>query len=205
MGRTRGFDETEILDSAIEAFLERGYEATSVEDLTESTGLARSSLYAAFGSKEELFNTALARYIEKRVGAQVAELERGSDGAPAIRGFFENVASAAAGGGTMLGCLAANTIAELGVRGAAQRPLLDGYRARLGRAFEAALDRAVAAGEVDARDRSLRARSLSTLALGLFLLVRGNDHGAAESGEVVQTVDMLLQSWRPSSSSLSGG
>lgn len=64
MGRPREFDEGAVLDSALRTFWEKGYEGTSVEDLVQSTGLGRASLYGAFGDKEQLFNRVLARYLE---------------------------------------------------------------------------------------------------------------------------------------------
>jgi AcrR family transcriptional regulator len=62
-GRPREFDRDEALDKAMRLFWERGYEGTSVGDLVERLGIGKPSLYAAFGSKEELFYEALDRYI----------------------------------------------------------------------------------------------------------------------------------------------
>ena len=59
MGRPRGFDERDVVDSAVGLFVRLGYEATSVDDLVAATGLHRGSLYKAFGSKRGLFVTAL--------------------------------------------------------------------------------------------------------------------------------------------------
>ncbi|WP_456677935.1 TetR/AcrR family transcriptional regulator [Bradyrhizobium sp. RDM12] len=56
MSRPREFDETEVMDKALELFWRQGYEGTSLNDLLDATGLTKSSLYAAFGSKEDLFH-----------------------------------------------------------------------------------------------------------------------------------------------------
>lgn len=198
MGRKRAFDETDVLDAAVQTFWELGYEATSVDDLTQRTGLSRSSLYATFGSKDELFTSALHHYIEQSVGASLAELERGPDGVAAIRRFFGTLAARAGDGGTLFGCLAANTIAELGLRGSAQRPLLDAYRARINQAFESALGRAADAGEIESHELRLRARTLGTIAIGLFITLRGNPDAAREAHETAEAVEALLRAWAPS-------
>lgn len=202
MGRKRAFDETEALGTAMQTFLELGYEATSIDDLTRRTGLARSSLYAAFGSKDQLFTNALRLYLERVIGARLDELERGTDGVAAIRRFFDAIAADAEEGRATFGCLAANTIAELGLRGKTQRPLLDGYRARISQAFEHALERAARAGAIDPRELHLRARTLAMLAIGLFITLRGNPDAAREAREAAEAVDSLLRTWAPSSSVL---
>jgi TetR/AcrR family transcriptional repressor of nem operon len=66
MARPREFDIVAALDRAMEAFWTRGYEATSLDDLCEVTGLSRSSLYGTFGSKRDLLLRAVDRYVEQR-------------------------------------------------------------------------------------------------------------------------------------------
>lgn len=63
-GRPRKFDEGRVLNAAMEAFWEHGYEATSLAQLREVTGLSSASLYGAFGSKAGLFARAVDHYIE---------------------------------------------------------------------------------------------------------------------------------------------
>lgn len=61
-GRPRVFDVDEALDKAMLIFWNRGYEGASIAELTETLGINKPSLYAAFGNKEELFKKALSRY-----------------------------------------------------------------------------------------------------------------------------------------------
>ncbi|MFJ4483752.1 TetR/AcrR family transcriptional regulator [Streptomyces longwoodensis] len=63
-GRPRGFDADAALDRAVEVFWRQGYEGASLTDLTDAMGINRTSMYAAFGNKEELFHRAVARYAE---------------------------------------------------------------------------------------------------------------------------------------------
>lgn len=75
MGRTRSFDEEVALDRAMRLFWRQGYEGTSLDDLTSELGIAKPSLYAAFGNKRALFTKAVERYT-RSVGA---ELQRALD------------------------------------------------------------------------------------------------------------------------------
>ncbi|WP_382465313.1 TetR/AcrR family transcriptional regulator [Streptomyces noursei] len=73
MARPRKFEEERAVDAAMQAFWAAGYEATSTQDLCDATGLGRSSIYNAFTSKHDLFERALARYMEYKNG-ELAEL-----------------------------------------------------------------------------------------------------------------------------------
>jgi AcrR family transcriptional regulator len=64
LGRPRAFCETAALDAAMHVFWEKGYEGASLDDLTAAMAINRSSLYASFGDKEQLFKLAIARYAE---------------------------------------------------------------------------------------------------------------------------------------------
>ena len=61
-GRPRAFDRTSALAKATRLFWQKGYEATSISDLTKAMGIGSPSLYAAFGSKEALYTEALSHY-----------------------------------------------------------------------------------------------------------------------------------------------
>jgi AcrR family transcriptional regulator len=63
-GRPREFDYDHALDSAMRVFWSKGYEGTSMQDLTDAMHMNRPSIYASFGNKEELFCKALERYAQ---------------------------------------------------------------------------------------------------------------------------------------------
>ncbi|MFZ0211202.1 MAG: TetR/AcrR family transcriptional regulator [Candidatus Acidiferrales bacterium] len=74
-GRPINFDKDAALEAAMLLFWERGYEGTSMADLTDAMGLNPSSIYAAFGDKNALFQLAVRRYMEMRVQYAVKALE----------------------------------------------------------------------------------------------------------------------------------
>src|SRR4051795_7395003 len=76
MARTREFDTDTAVRQSMELFWRRGYEATSIQDLVEATGLGRGSLYAAFGSKDGLYEAALVGYAEQAAAANAEQLAR---------------------------------------------------------------------------------------------------------------------------------
>src|SRR6267142_2209569 len=61
-GRPRSFDLDKALDAAMQVFWRKGFEGTSLSDLTQAMGINRPSLYAAFGDKQALFRKVLNRY-----------------------------------------------------------------------------------------------------------------------------------------------
>jgi len=81
MARTREFDERQALVSAMLVFWEKGYEATSIQDLEDAMGLKRTSIYNAFGNKRQIFNRILQCYKESVMSALFVAM----DGAPNIR------------------------------------------------------------------------------------------------------------------------
>jgi AcrR family transcriptional regulator len=88
-GRPISFDKEAALEAAMLLFWERGYEGTSMADLTQAMGLNPSSIYAAFGDKHALFSLAVKRYMETRAqyatkALQEPTLEK------VIRALFDN-------------------------------------------------------------------------------------------------------------------
>lgn len=67
MGRPRGFDEGAALEAAMRVFWEKSYEGATIADLTEAMGINRSSMYALFGDKQQLFRRVMDRYREGRM------------------------------------------------------------------------------------------------------------------------------------------
>jgi AcrR family transcriptional regulator len=104
-GRPREFDYDKALEQAMNVFWSKGYEGTSMPDLTDAMGMNRPSVYAAFGNKEELFNKALDRY-HKQSMVFLHEQLKATDVREAISGFFCGIATSFSCGETPKGCFA---------------------------------------------------------------------------------------------------
>jgi AcrR family transcriptional regulator len=103
-GRPRGFDPDTALDSAVDTFWRHGYEGAGLTELTEAMGISRPALYRAFGDKEQLFQTALTRYVERNMGYVDDALAR-STAHEVAHAFLTGNAKAVTTPGRPPGCL----------------------------------------------------------------------------------------------------
>ena len=111
MTGVKQFDRDEVLDLAMVLFWERGYEATSIQDLVEATCVNRGSLYATFGNKKRLFLAVLDQYADKVGKPLMAELED-PDPRRAIERMFESIIRRTSDPSWPRGCLNTNTSLE---------------------------------------------------------------------------------------------
>ena len=94
MVRTKQFDKHTALDEAMELFWQRGYHATSIQDLVDHLGVNRQSLYDTYGGKEQLFLAALGRYREIQAAPVRRLLERDAPAREVLRDLFRNFVDA---------------------------------------------------------------------------------------------------------------
>lgn len=110
MARPRKFDEHEVLLTARRVFTESGFHGTSVEDLSNATGLSKGSLYGAFGDKDALFRRVLEEYCASIAEDAAARVEGPEDEALDRLRAWLRVPEGCVG---RLGCLLAKATAEL--------------------------------------------------------------------------------------------
>lgn len=93
-GRPRLFDTDKALDQALKVFWRKGYEGTSLPDLTKAMGINRPSIYAAFGNKESLFRKVVQRYVSgpaSYVGVALQEPTARAVAEKLLKGAVENL------------------------------------------------------------------------------------------------------------------
>jgi TetR/AcrR family transcriptional repressor of nem operon len=111
MAGVKQFDREEVLHCALEVFWQRGYKATSIQDLIEATGIGRGSLYATFGDKEKLFLMVLDRYVDK-VAASLMTALNAPDPRLALECMFKVIIDRMSNLSYPRGCLTTNTCLE---------------------------------------------------------------------------------------------
>jgi TetR/AcrR family transcriptional regulator, transcriptional repressor for nem operon len=111
MAGIKQFDRHEVLDRAMAVFWERGYEATSIQDLLQAMGINRGSLYATFGDKQQLFLAVLDHYAEK-VSTAMLDVLGDTDPRRAIAQMFAVLLHRTSDPRWPRGCLNTNTALE---------------------------------------------------------------------------------------------
>lgn len=191
MGRPRGFDADAMLDKVVNVFWQHGYEGTSMATLMAATGLNKPSLYAAFGSKEELFLAALERYWQRQ-----GELTRKHLDAPDARTGVERMLLALVDiqtqPGLPHGCLAVHGGLVGSAASAAIRDELRARQAALQTMVQSRLTRAQAEGELPASvDVADLARYLTIVGQGAAVQAAGG----ATREELRRVVLVAMRAW----------
>lgn len=172
------FDVDAVIDRAMQQFWNRGYEATSMQDLVACTGINRASLYATYGDKHALFLAALRRYEEKTCADLLAELESRYAPREAIRQLFRAFTQIPEQGAGR-GCFLTNTALELAAHDAdVGRVVAHGQQS-----IEAFLARMIRKGKADGEigdhvRPAEAARSLLASLIGVVVLSRSRPEPA---------------------------
>lgn len=186
------FDPDAALDAAMRLFWRQGVASTGIQDVVNATGLNRSSLYATFGGKQQLYLAALHRYVEQWSRPAFRRLAQDERGLPAVSEFFAELIEARCDGEyARWGCMIANALAGTENGDPAVRALLDGQHQRLRDALHAALTTAEAHGQLaPATDPGTAADVLALLAYGVNLRSRAG----ADACTLERTVTAALGS-----------
>jgi TetR/AcrR family transcriptional repressor of nem operon len=170
LARPRNFDPSVVLDSAVTAFWQHGFDGTAMEELCDAMNLGPGSLYGAFGGKRELFLASLDRYMEQISKDAIQRIAAPASGMEGIRAYFNNLVDMIADGRRLRGCLLTNSLIELGDRDPVVSEKVMLNMARLETAFASALTRASTAGEIAPEPGAKAAGYLVCVVQGLNVL-----------------------------------
>ena len=192
-GRPREFDREAALATATRLFWMKGYEATSIADLTEAMGIGTKSLYAAFGSKDALYAEALRYYYTTYEGLVWTRFRAALTARQAALFFLQDEAIAMTGGDLDLphGCM--STLATVGSEGHSElSKLMRATRAGGFDLLKARFDRAKNDGDLKATaDTTKLARFVQTVQSGMAIRARDG----ADRAELHDVAEIALASW----------
>ena len=169
MPRPREFDEASALKAAMECFWRRGYEATSLRDLTGAMGLTAPSIYNAFGDKQQLFGRALEQYLEHTTRQRLRRLQEELPPKEAIQRFFAEIVDHSINDRHRKGCFLVNSALEVAPHDAKCRGVI---AAQFG-SIEAFFRQCILAGQTDRTiSPDIEASEVARLLLGVLLGIR---------------------------------
>ena len=190
-GRPRTFDIEETLDRALHVFWRKGYEGTTLPDLTEAMGINRPSLYAAFGSKEGLFRRALDRYAEQ-TGCLMGEALKEPSARAAVERLLRATADALTDPKNPRGCLAVQGALSCGEAAEPIRQELNARRAAVEVALRERFERAKAEGDLPpGSDAADLARYVATVIQGMSVQAAGG----SSRDELQNVITTALRAW----------
>ncbi|MET9486759.1 TetR/AcrR family transcriptional regulator [Nocardia sp. NPDC006630] len=191
-GRPRGFDRDAVLRQAMITFWRNGYETTSMGDLTAAMGIASPSIYACFGSKEQLFREAVELY-DSIVGVPARlSLDRTPVAREAVHSLLSASADFFADPATPPGCMI--VMAARTAIGADVQIFLADLRRGIQAALETRLRRAVDEGELPgAAAVEAMAAFYTTVQQGMS--IQAHDGATRDDLEAIATA--ALSAWEP--------
>lgn len=191
MARPRQFDEEAVLDAATECFWSRGYEATSVRDLIETTGLTGASLYNAFGDKRALYQKALDYYIEDSIADRIQRCEA-LPPREAIGAFFEEVLKRSLSDRQHKGCMVVNAALEVAPHDPEFRKVVATAMKRVETFFLDCVKAGQASGTITrSSEAEDLARHLLGVLMGIRVLARARPERALLEGVLAPTLALL--------------
>jgi AcrR family transcriptional regulator len=190
MARPRSFDPDEVLDLARDVFWRKGFQGTSLDDITAATGLAKPSLYAAFGDKNALFLKVLDRYHHGIVANAERILKQGPSARDAIERWLTGFVPYCSGTKGIRGCLSVNTAAD----GVADQKEVRSRVERFNRTLEQLLCHRLRADRAqfsDAFDPDAAAHTIMAIYLGLMVMAKDAPIAARVRATLKQALKLL--------------
>ncbi|MED3397765.1 TetR/AcrR family transcriptional regulator [Bacillus wiedmannii] len=192
MARTREFDEDQVLDAAMQLFWEKGYEATSLSDLTSRMGIQRPSIYSTFGDKKELFEAALRKYTMSRASDIRNKLQSHSSVKESFSIFFADVVNEEYAGDLSKGCFCINTMVELAPHDERFEILTREHQMYLAVIFQETIERGIQSGELEVNtDAKSLAQALIVALIGLTVMMKSRPQRTFVDNVIATTLTLL--------------
>lgn len=173
-GRPAQFDRDNALAALLGLLWSKGYDAATQEEMLAATGLSSSTLYRSFGTKANILEAALARYLAL-LDEMFAPLEHGRRGVADVNAFLDHIRSQLDGPMSNAGCLVWNTMQNPINADPRIKTLTERHMQRLRRGLTAALQRAADAGELPPSAPKSLADALRAGVLGVQARGRAGD------------------------------
>lgn len=190
-GRPREFCVDNALATALRIFWSKGYEGTSLSDLTEAMGITRPSLYAAFGNKEQLFRQALDLYEREKMAYVGEALEQPTARAVA-RWLLEGALDACTGETEPRGCLRVISSTACGTEAECIREEVNKRGRVVQEAFVARMQRAIDEGDFD---RPVNAEAITKYLIAVLQGMTVQAGAGSSREELEAVVDQTLAMW----------
>jgi TetR/AcrR family transcriptional repressor of nem operon len=190
MARPRSFDTDQALDLARDVFWRKGFQSTTLDDITAATGLAKPSLYAAFGDKNAMFLKVLERYHASIVADAERILNEGASAREAIERWLTGFVPFCSGVKGIRGCLSVNTAAD----GASDQKEVRNRVERFNRKLEQLLSKRLRADRAqfsDTFDPDVSAHTIMAIYLGLMVLAKDAPDAARVRATLNQALKLL--------------
>jgi len=192
MGRLKQFDPDVAVSTAMDLFWRQGYGATTPADLVDALGIGKGSLYNTFENKRTLFDQALRRYGDERLAGLAELLKRPEPARVRLQAALERLAAPENAYLRQRGCLAVNTVTELGERDEGATAIVRDVFERMERALQATIEEGQRNGELDAdRNSKELAGLLLTTIIGMSVVAKTADR-TGRSRRVVRAVMSLI-------------
>lgn len=188
-GRPIEFDPDQVVASATAAFWSKGYEATSLQDLLDATGLSKSSLYQSFGGKQQLFGRCISAYTDRMVALLLERLGDSDSAMQFIDSVLTEVGSEGARGRRPIGCLVMNTASEFGQREPVFAEWVDSGISRVRAVMLRAVEQGQRAGEIS---RSRSAAALADYLMSSIAGLRTMVKAGTPTKKVLGVVDLIV-------------
>ncbi len=189
MARPKAFNEEEVLEKSMTLFWQKGYNATTIQDLVDATGINKPSIYNTYGDKENIFLKALDFYKVKSLAGFKNKLSDDKSVYESVRKLLNDIISDGHMDKSRKGCFYVNTILELIPGNEEIEKSLQSHKVNLESLFQSYFKNAIATKDLNS---NLDPKELSKWLFGLIMGYRVTSKLENGPNILAKTVDLNL-------------